>query len=249
MNDSIVKSVGRVFEVLELFDAERTALTATAIARTLKYPASSTVALLKSMVRLGYLTYDSSERTYFPTLRLALISHWLENSFFVDGHLLELLDDVSNTTDESTFLSWQSDLDMQYVRFRIGAGGLAPAPLTAGRVPLFATVAGLTALTLKRDVDIVKLLERLNLQKPKNAPQIDAAATMEQIRRFRTLGYGVEYDGTLLPGVGTVAWVLRQKGTSRAAVISVVGPTERIRRNEKAIVATIKESLKRHALS
>ena len=56
MNDSIVKSVGRVFEVLELFDAERAALTATTIARTLKYPASSTVALLKSIVRLGYLT-------------------------------------------------------------------------------------------------------------------------------------------------------------------------------------------------
>ena len=83
MNDSIVKSVGRVFEVLELFDAERAALTATAIARALKYPASSTVALLKSMVRLGYLTYDPSERTYFPTLRMALISHWLEKSSWV----------------------------------------------------------------------------------------------------------------------------------------------------------------------
>jgi len=248
MNDSIVKSVGRVFEVLELFDAERAALTATTIARTLKYPASSTVALLKSMVRLGYLTYDPSERTYFPTLRMALISHWLEKSFLGDGHVLELLDDVSNATDESTFLSWQSDLDMYCVRFRIGSSGMAAAPLTAGRLPLFATVAGLAALTHRRDVDIVKLLERANHQKPKDEPQIDAAATMEHIRRFRTLGYGVEYNGPLLPDAGTVAWALRQKGATRTAVISVIGPAVRIREKERNIVGAIKASLGRHAL-
>src|SRR6185312_9907237 len=90
MNASVVKSAGRVFEVLELFDAERQAMTATSIARALKYPASSTVALLKSMVSLGYLAYDPNERTYFPTIQLAVISRWLEDSFFVEGHLLEL---------------------------------------------------------------------------------------------------------------------------------------------------------------
>ncbi len=128
MNDSVVKSVGRVFEVLELFDTERTALSATNIARTLKYPASSTVALLKSVVHLGYLTYDHTERMYFPTVRLAVISHWLENSFFFEGHLLELMDEISTATDESTFLSWQSDLEIQYVQFRIGSHGMAPSP-------------------------------------------------------------------------------------------------------------------------
>jgi DNA-binding IclR family transcriptional regulator len=245
MNDSIVKSVGRVFEVLELFDAERAALTATAIARTLKYPASSTVALLKSMVRLGYLTYDHTERTYFPTLRLPLIGYWLEHSFFVDGHLLELLDEVTNTTDESTCLSWQSDLDMQFVRYRVGSGGI-PAPFMGSRMPLFATAAGLTALTQKRDVDIIKLLERSNHLKRKNDAGIDVPATMEQIRRFRAQGYGVEYDNPLTPGHGAIAWVLRQKGTSRCTVLSVTGASERIKAHEKNIVAVVKTALKRY---
>jgi IclR family KDG regulon transcriptional repressor len=240
MNDSIVKSVGRVFEVLELFDAERTALTATAIARTLKYPASSTVALLKSMVRLGYLTYDYSERTYLPTIRLALIGTWLEHSFYVDGHLFELMDDVSKNTEESTFLSWQSDLDMQSVRFRLANNGLAP--LTGDRAPLFSDVTGLTALTVKRDVDIIKLAERVNQLRRKHDPQVDVPAIMEQIRRFRALGYGVDYESA----DGTMAWVLRQKGTSRALVLSILGPAERIKPNEKAIVATVKAALKRY---
>jgi DNA-binding IclR family transcriptional regulator len=241
MNDSIVKSVGRVFEVLELFDAERAALTATAIARTLKYPASSTVALLKSMVRLGYLTYDYSERTYLPTIRLALIGTWLEHSFYVDGHLFELMDDVSKNTEESTFLSWQSDLDVQSVRFRLADNGLAP--LTGSRAPLFSAVTGLTALTIKRDVDVIKLAERVNQLRRKQDPQVDVPAIMEQIRRFRALGYGVEYDDT---GTGTMAWVLRQKGTSRALVLSILGPADRIKANEKSIVTTVKAALKRY---
>lgn len=240
MNDSIVKSVGRVFEVLELFDAERAALTATAIARTLKYPASSTVALLKSMVKLGYLTYDHSERTYLPTIRLALIGTWLEQSFYVDGHLFELMEDVSKNTEESTFLSWQSDLDVQSVRFRLANNSLGP--LTGARAPLFSIVTGLTALTIKRDVDIIKLAERVNQLRRKQDPQVDVPAIMEQIRRFRVLGYGVEID----EASGAMAWVLRQKGTSRALVLSILGPAERMKANEKSFATTVKAALKRY---
>src|SRR3954470_18853177 len=115
MTASVVKSAGRVFEVLELFDAERQAMTATAIARALKYPASSTVALLKSMVTLGYLAYDPNERTYFPTIQLAVISRWLEDSFFVDGHLLELVDDVAAATGQPLRPCWQNALYTQFL--------------------------------------------------------------------------------------------------------------------------------------
>ena len=244
MNDSVVKSVRRVFEVLELFDAERTALSATSIARTLKYPASSTVALLKSMVNLSYLTYDHAERTYFPTVRLAMIGYWLENSFYVDGHLLQLMDEISATTDESTFLSWQSDLEMQFVKVKIGSLGLAPSPALGTRAPLFGSVAGLTALSQKRDVEIVKLAERLNQIRRKQAPQVDLAASMDQIRRFRNLGHGVGYDG-LVHGLSTLAWPLRQKGSSRSVVLSILGPTERIKAKEKAIVQAVKAVIQR----
>ena len=126
MNGSVVKSAGRVFEVLELFDIERVALTATSIARTLKYPASSTVALLKSLVQLGYLTYDTNERVYFPSIRTAAISHWFEEIFLPDCKLFELVKELTNTTNESVFLSWQNDLEMQCVSVHSGPTSGAP---------------------------------------------------------------------------------------------------------------------------
>ena len=244
MNDSVVKSVGRVFEVLELFDAERVALSATSIARSLKYPASSTVALLKSMVTLGYLAYDHGERTYFPTIRLPLINSWLEKSFFAEGHLFELIDEIAAATEESVYLSWPSDLEMQYVRVRGNIQFPNGAPGGGSRLPLFNSISGMTALSQKRDVEIVKLVDRLNHLRRKQEPQIDLSAAMDQIRRFRALGYGVGYDG-VSQGFGTLAWVLRQKGAARSIVISIVGPSERLKAREKNIVQAVKTILQR----
>jgi len=245
MNGSIVKSVGRVFEVLELFNTERASLTATAVARALKYPASSTVALLKSMVNLGYLSYDHAARTYFPTIRLAVISNWLENSFYIEGHLLELMDDITNVTGESTFLSWLNDLHMQFVRVRIGPNGTAVTPMLEPHRPLFESLVGLLALSQKRDVEIVKLAERINHLRRAGEAKVDVAAAMESIRNIRSQGYGACHN-TKADGTATLAWVLRQKGSDRALVLSVVGSGARIRENEKTLVQAVKNAIKRY---
>lgn len=242
MTASVVKSAGRVFEVLELFDAERQAMTATAIARALKYPASSTVALLKSMVNLGYLSHDPGERTYFPTIQLAAVSRWLEDSFFVEGHLLELMDDLAAATNEQVMLCWQNELAMQFIRVNGAdkAGRASAAP--GARLALFESVVGLTALTLKRDVEIAQLAERCQAQEAK----VDLPVAMEQIRNFRSLGYGIGVDGHA-PATSTVAWPLRHRRSSRCIVVSVCGPTERIKTETRNIVQAGKTALKRYA--
>ena len=111
-------------------------------------------------------------------------------------------------------------------------------------LPLFLSVAGMTALSLKRDVEFVKMVERLNHQRRKQEPQVDLAVAMEQIRRFSTQGYGIGYDGMLL-GYGNLAWVLRQKGTDRSLVLSVIDTTERLNTKEKVIIQVVKSALQR----
>jgi DNA-binding IclR family transcriptional regulator len=244
MNDSVVKSAGRVFEVLELFDAERQAMTATSIARALKYPASSTVALLKSMVSLGYLAYDPNERTYFPTIQLAVISRWLEDSFFVEGHLLELMDDVAAATGETIMLCWQNELHLQFIRVK-STNKEFTLPDLGARFPLFHSVPGLTALTLRRDVEIAQLAERFNAAAAPGELRVDLPAAMEHIRNFRSLGYGIGYD-FFRSGLSNIAWALRPRRSSRSIVVSVVGPTERIRPESKAVIQAARSAIRRY---
>ena len=245
MNASVVKSAGRVFEVLELFNTERKALTATGIARNLKYPASSAVALLKSLVNRGYLSYDPVERTYFPTVQLSLITRWTEDSFYTDDHLLDLVDEVSKTTGETVYLAWQNDLEMQTAKAKIGAREQCSVAI-ASRLPLFDSISGLMALTLKRDVEIAQLAERASALGKASGTKIDLPSAMERIRAFRSQGYGVGYDVSQ-PGIGRLAWAFRPKTVNRTLVMLIAGPTDRIKAEAKAITHGVQMTLRRYS--
>ncbi len=245
MKDSVVKSAGRVFEVLELFNIERKALTATGIARNLKYPASSAVALLKSLVNRGYLSYDPAERTYFPTIQLPLMTRWLEDSFYTDGHLLDLTDEVAKGTGESVYLAWQNDLEMQISSAKIGARESSTGTLEP-RLPIFESISGLTALTLKRDVEIAQLAERASARGKASGTKVDLPSAMERIRSFRVQGYGAGYDVPQL-GVGRLAWAFRPKTVNRTLVMLIAGPTDRIKADTRAIAQTVQTVLRRYA--
>jgi DNA-binding IclR family transcriptional regulator len=69
---------------------------------------------------------------------------------------------------------------------------------------------------------------------------------MDQIRTFRTQGYGVGHD-FLLPGASNVAWALRHRPSGRGVVVSVFGPSERIKPDLKAIVQAGRTAIKRYA--
>src|SRR3954463_8300973 len=113
--DSVVKSVGRAFEVLEAFNEVRKPMLAIEIATRFSFPVSSTAALLKSMVKLGYLSFDQRDRRYFPTIRIAIISEYLHGALFGQGSLMALMGDLHSLIGETIILGIRKDLEAQYV--------------------------------------------------------------------------------------------------------------------------------------
>ncbi|HQN50687.1 MAG TPA: helix-turn-helix domain-containing protein, partial [Phenylobacterium sp.] len=73
MSQAVVKSAQRAFAILELFELERRPLSLTEVTQALRYPTSSTAALLKSLVVTGYLEFDRARRAYRPTMRIAVL--------------------------------------------------------------------------------------------------------------------------------------------------------------------------------
>ena len=73
-----VKSATRVLEIFEYFDEVRRPVTIQDVAQALSYPHSSTAALLKSLVSLGYLEHDDRGKTFFPSIRISLLGNWVE---------------------------------------------------------------------------------------------------------------------------------------------------------------------------
>lgn len=235
--EDVIKSAGRVFAVLELFDAERRPLPASEVERALGFPQSSTLALLKSMVALGYLTYDLVGRLYAPTLRLAVLGDWIAKTA-MGAHLDDLIQEISEATGETVSISCQNELRLQFLLMHAGSNPLTLNIRPGSHGPLFGSNAGRVALSCRSDEEIARLAQRINRKPDTDDEKVDLPLAMAEIARIRKQGYGIGY-GSYIPSIGAISWPLPNDGRTGQLVISVAGPVQSIRKAEASIVKAV----------
>lgn len=243
--DSVVKSVGRVLEVLELLRAERRPMTGTEIGRALGYPKSSTNAILKSLVSLGYLSLDRNSLAYFPTLRLTHLGDWIPAEVLGSGEALNLLDELHIATSETVTLSMQNDLSMQFVRVITGTYPISLQVSEGYMGPLFGSGVGSALLSAKPDNEVRALVDRANARIHRKRDRIDPDVLLDELRTIREQGYAAAYD-RLIPDSGAIAMALPQSLSGVQLVVAVAGLNERIHRNEKRILRVMRVAVNRH---
>ncbi len=246
VDPDIVKSVARAFHVLELFDAKRVPLTASAIGKQLGYPPSSTIGLVKSMVKLGYLSFDCVDFTYMPTMRLPLIGGWVAQ-MHVGKDLTEVMNRVHAASGESVALTIESDGQMQVLALSPSEDlpTFSKVNAVGDCIPLFGSVAGLTALSMRPDNQVLEVAANL-LRRPRYIrPTIDIPKAITRIHRFRHVGFGVGY-GVSHPNVGALAWAIKGPKTKKPLVLGVWGPAERIKARESLVIAQVTAALDAH---
>src|SRR4029453_5952432 len=104
MERKLVKSAVRVVEVFELFDQEQRPMQVAEVAAHYAWPASSTSALMGTLVRLGYPEYAPGKRVYRPSGRVALLGDWIQGSLLRDGQLARMLEHLNQQTGETIVL-------------------------------------------------------------------------------------------------------------------------------------------------
>jgi IclR family transcriptional regulator, KDG regulon repressor len=240
---TVVKSVGRVFEVLEAFNDVRRPMAAIEIAKRLDYPASSTAALLKSMVTLGYLSFERADRTYFPTIRIAIVSEYLHGALFGQGKLMALMGDLHTLTGETVILGIRNDLDVQYIH---SIPGIYPIMLNVppGSLrPLCRSGMGWAMLSRYDNDEIRSIAERVNAV-GSDRP-VDAEELLTIVEEVRAVGYARSY-GTYIEGSGIIAMPLPTAAADRPVVIGAGGPVDRLQARERDIVRVLRASVARH---
>ena len=159
---SMVKSAHRVLRIFEYFAEIQRPASMTEIARRLDYPPSSTSALLKSLLDLGYLDCDRKAHTYVPTARISLFGGWVRNR--AGGDLETIAQALHEATRLTTFIASRNQLYSQYirviqgttsVRFYLEPGGLRLLP---------ASTPGRVLLSQIGDDDVQRLLLRINAE-------------------------------------------------------------------------------------
>ena len=244
----VIKSAGRVFEVLEFFRESRRHLSVREIAERFGYPLSSTSVLVKSIAELGYLSYDSQLRAYMPTIRVAMLGDWIYESTFAGGEILSLMHDLSNRTRETVILGVQNDIFAQYVQviqstypiqFYISPGTRRPVCLSGTGWALRATQ---TDAAIERTVQRTESrLDKAGLLEP-----ITLKSVMAAVAKVRQHGY-VYSRGTNTPGAGVIAAPLPGAVGGSRLVVGLGGPIERLDEGEKRLVKEMMAAIKAYA--
>jgi len=199
---SVIKSAKRALQLLELLKEAPEPLSTTDIAVQLSYPFSSTAALLKSLVKMGYLVFDRNARTYHASLRVGLLG----SSYA--GAPLERLTSLSHrlATDsqQTVLLAIRNEIHVQYIRI-LSAGAPPPFDLqVGGRQRLVDAAMGHALLSLDEDSAIDRLARRANADRRKDQRYICPIEFGKEIGDIRRKGFAYSDDG-FIKGAAVVA--------------------------------------------
>jgi DNA-binding IclR family transcriptional regulator len=196
-----VKSARRVLEIFEFFDNYRREATVIEISEALSYPQSSTSALLKSLVNMGYLTHDPYKRTYISSPRVALLGFWVSSLLTSGGGVLQMMRDLNEETRLHTTLVGRNGVYLQYLHVVPAKDPLAEQVAVGYRKYLTLSAAGHSILSSLPDQEVTKLAMRINAEiGPKGDPVVNIKELLKIVDDVRQLGYAAHIDPTVWGG-------------------------------------------------
>lgn len=244
---AVVKSAARVLRILEYFDEVQRDARVTEIAAHLKFPQSSTSALLKSLAQLGYLDYDRVRRTFVPTARVALLGTWMKEGPAQDGRLLRTMEELSEASRDTVILAVRNGIYSQYIHVIQAMTAIRYHVPQGSRRLLAWSGSGFALLTQSSDEEIRAVVARTNAEAPEGRTPIDLRETQAHVRRARTDGYFFS-RALVTPGAGAIAMPLPAGIDRRRRPMAIVisGVLEDQARREAELVGLMTDAVHRY---
>lgn len=245
--DAVVKSAGRVLQILEFFDEVQRDARVGDIAERLGYPQSSTSVLLKSLAQLGYLDYEVTTRTYLPSPRVALLGSWLAQGPVRDGSLFRLIEELNRETGETVLLAVRNGIYAQYIRVLQSTNEMRMHVPIGSRRLLVWSATGFALLIRSSENEVCALVDRTNAEARADQKRIDPRRTLAGIAQMRKSGYYFS-RGLVTPGAGLIGMPLPDgvDRFDRPLAIGVSGWIDHLEREEARIVRLMRDTIRRY---
>ena len=233
--DNVVKSAGRVLLIIELFDVLRREALVSEVSELLAIPQSSTSVLLRSMVAMGYLSYNRDSRAYAPTMKVALLGSWINAEVVSDGALLRLMNRVNARTGEAVVLAVRKQVSSQYIHVVQATSAVRSFVVKGACRSLIASSSGLALLSDLPDAEIKRLAVRINSEASSPDKVVSVSDVMERVNAVRQNGYSLSYD-MVVRGAGMLSVLLPGTGERLVLGIGTGSDVLRARHNEFLVV-------------
>ncbi len=245
MDDKVIKSVRRVFEIFEMFDSVRRPLPAKDISDRLGYPLVSTHALLKSIYLMGYIDFDMSSRCYYPSRSLAAIVDWIPDFLDHEKRIVSYATELNEKTRETVNILRRVGARIRVVhgletKFPIGV-----ASQIGTMMPILHSLTGLAAIAGMDPAERDWLIEHERTLTPDNV--IDEKELNSILHDFSEKKAAMRCD-LLVEGIGAICLPVKPSRSSEVLVVGLAGPSERITENEQEYRSTLLDLATKHKL-
>jgi DNA-binding IclR family transcriptional regulator len=248
MPDPLVKSAARVFAIFELFDRQRRPLRLKDIANELQQPTSSTAALLKSILSLGYLSYNAQTRAYMPTPRLAQVAGWVPFEAFEQGIVMDALRQLQRSTGETVILAAQHGIYVEYEQTVNATEGMTLRLAPGTRRLTVQTGTGWLLLNQKSRAEAIDVYEETIASGQLDRRKFSRAAFLSRLddHAGRIISF-VKARDVLIPtahwGGGMISALIPVPPGHRALAVGIGGPADRLEANFESISSALTTAL------
>lgn len=247
--DPVVKSAGRVFQILEFFDDLKRAARVVEISAHLGIPQSSMSALCKSLADLGYLDYDPRSRTYLPSSRVAMLGAWLDDGPLRDGRMIRMLESLSEATGDTVIVAARNGIFSLFIHVLQARTTMRVHVPRGSRRFLCWSATGFALMSHAGLAEIQALVRRTNAERDPGRSMIDAGTVLENVRRAKDAGYFFS-RGIVTPGAGCIAMLLPSHldPRHRPLALGISGLLDRLEQREFEIVDAMRAAIARFLL-
>jgi DNA-binding IclR family transcriptional regulator len=240
-----VKSAVRTLEILEFFDEVQRPANVVTVSEALGYPQSSTSALLRSLVAMGYLQLDRRSRTYTPTDRVSLLGSWINPPLFAEASLPRLLRAIKARTGLMVLLAAKNGGYSQCYHVLNKPAPVEKLIRIGLNRPLATAIAGRVLLSMMPEAEIKRLYHRLNAYAARSEEVVNVRELLESLKEIRRAGYLCDVSPGA-EGRGLIAVPLPGEATGRPLVIGLGGPYADLKSREAEYVSIIREEIAIH---
>jgi DNA-binding IclR family transcriptional regulator len=248
MARTVSRSVERAFAIIALFRERKAPLSASQVRHALRAPHTSVHSILREMTDLGYLHFNDSAKTYFPTVELEFLCNWIQRAAIGSGELAQVTDGLAAQLNETVSISRQHHIFTTVVYVKRAEHPLAlQLPLGNLGAPLCQTVVGRVLLSMMPDAEIEKIVRYTNRwsRVTKAGFAFKAAEILECAAKIRRDGYLLDLH-TWMPGLAAVAAPIpNRNGIGQNLALTVAGAVPRIQLAARKIVPAVKAAARR----
>jgi DNA-binding IclR family transcriptional regulator len=231
-----VKLVARTLDLFELFATEQRPLPLTELARLLNVPVSSCLALARTLVSRGYLYEVRKRGGYYPTRRLQMLANAIDAVDPIVEMMHPRLVQLRDASGETAVLGKIHGTAVVYLDVVESTKAIRYTRAPGELRPLHANSIG-KAIFGELDDDARQALgAQLSFERFTAATVTDLPALVAQTAKAKADGWSANI-GESAPELSAIAVALTIGGDLYG--LSVVGPTERIQKDQQVHAAEL----------